>query len=115
MISESVPTKSSRLESSLLKEFTEGEQVVRINFFHVYLLTVRAMEEIGKRYMELMDSEELAELTPVNAAIHGLDEQTFYRNHRITISFWMTISLLAGLDKLLGDSAGLSSGLRKLQ
>lgn len=115
MATEPLPNISAKMEQSLLGEFNQGHQVLRVNFFHVYVLAVRTLEEFGQRIIDQYGAEYLPQMTPVNAAFHNTDEKTFYRNKRLVQGLMFPVIGFPALDKLWDGGPAVSSNMKRFK
>ncbi|KUI55224.1 hypothetical protein VP1G_02721 [Cytospora mali] len=92
----------SYIESALVKDFEEGYKVPRINFFEIYLLAVRTLENFGKRYLE-SHSAVSDSVTSVEAAMQDIDEEAHGRNIKISLAVETAFSVFKLIDLRMKD------------
>lgn len=105
---------SAMLQDIMRDEWNTGDQLPRVNLFRVYLLAHRTMAALGQRWMERVELLR-ADLTPLHAALHDLEETVYYQGQYLINSLASAGVLFGYLDEVLGDSAGLPRGFKRLE
>lgn len=99
-------------EEVLSKDFEEGCKVARINFFAVYLLSVRTRQEVGKK-MTKTNLRPRDKLSAVEAAFYDIDVSLYHRNLHISHGLAMAFVVFEGAGR--DDGISRESWNRKMK